>query len=72
VGLRETIEADVVLVVDWPRAYNRRAWPQEVGVKFDERGRVAVDHYYATNVPGIWGDRRRDRRSDVGPTKLKG
>jgi dihydrolipoamide dehydrogenase len=25
-----------------------------VGVKLDERGRVVVDHYYATSVPGIW------------------
>ena len=27
---------------------------KEIGVKLDERGRIAVDHYYATNVPGIW------------------
>ena len=27
---------------------------KEIGVKLDERGRVAVDKYYATNVPGIW------------------
>jgi dihydrolipoamide dehydrogenase len=26
----------------------------ELGVTLDERGRVAVDHYYATSVPGIW------------------
>ena len=26
---------------------------KEAGVKLDERGRVVVDHYYATNVPGI-------------------
>ena len=27
---------------------------KRAGVKLDERGRVAVDHYYATSVPGIW------------------
>jgi dihydrolipoamide dehydrogenase len=25
-----------------------------LGVKLDERGRIAVDHYYATSVPGLW------------------
>ena len=25
-----------------------------LGVKMDEPGRVVVDHYYATNVPGVW------------------
>ena len=27
---------------------------KETGVKLDERGRIVVDHYYATSVPGIW------------------
>ena len=27
---------------------------KEAGVKLDERGRVVADHYFATNVPGIW------------------
>ena len=27
---------------------------KEAGVALDERGRVNVDHYFATNVPGIW------------------
>jgi len=27
---------------------------KELGVKLDERGRVVVDQYYATSVPGVW------------------
>ncbi len=50
----ETIEADVVLVSTGRVPYTEGLGLKEIGVKLDERGRVAVDHYYATNVPGIW------------------
>ena len=50
----ETIEADVVLVAIGRVPYTDGLGLKELGVKLDERGRVAVDHYYATNVPGIW------------------
>jgi dihydrolipoamide dehydrogenase len=53
-GTAETIEADVVLVSTGRVPYTDGLGLKEVGVKLDERGRVAVDHYYATNVPGIW------------------
>ena len=53
-GAAETIEADVVLVAIGRVPYTDGLGLKEVGVKLDERGRVAVDHYYATNVPGIW------------------
>ncbi len=53
-GSSETIEADVVLVSVGRVPYTEGLGLKEVGVKLDERGRVAVDHYYATNVPGIW------------------
>jgi len=53
-GSAETIEADVVLVSIGRVPYTDGLGLKEVGVKVDERGRVAVDHYYATNVPGIW------------------
>jgi dihydrolipoamide dehydrogenase len=53
-GAAETIEADVVLVAIGRVPYTDGLGLQEAGVKLDERGRVAVDHYYATNVPGIW------------------
>ena len=53
-GAAETIEADVVLVSVGRVPYTEGLGLKEVGVKLDERGRVAVDHYYATSVPGIW------------------
>jgi len=53
-GASETIEADVVLVAIGRVPYTEGLGLKEIGVKLDERGRVVVDHYYATNVPGIW------------------
>jgi dihydrolipoamide dehydrogenase len=53
-GAAETIEADVVLVAIGRVPYTEGLGLKEVGVKLDERGRVVTDHYYATNVPGIW------------------
>jgi dihydrolipoyl dehydrogenase len=53
-GPSETIEADVVLVAVGRVPYTGRLSLKEVGVKLDERGRIVVDHYYATSVPGIW------------------
>jgi dihydrolipoamide dehydrogenase len=53
-GAAETIEADVVLVSTGRVPYTDGLGLKEVGVKLDERGRVVVDHHYATNVPGIF------------------
>ena len=53
-GAAETIEADVVLVAIGRVPYTEGLGLKEAGVKLDERGRVVVDHYYATNVSGIW------------------
>ena len=53
-GTSEIIEADVVLVAVGRVPYTEGLGLREIGVKIDERGRVVVDHYYATNVPGIW------------------
>jgi dihydrolipoamide dehydrogenase len=53
-GAAETIEADIVLVAVGRVPYMEGLGLDAVGVKRDERGRIAVDHYYATNVPGIW------------------
>lgn len=50
----ETIEADVVLVSTGRVPFTDGLGLKEAGINLDERGRVAVDHYYATNVPGIW------------------
>ena len=53
-GAAETIEADVVLVSTGRVPYTEGLGLKELGVKLDERGRVVVDHYYATSVPGVW------------------
>ena len=53
-GAAETIEADVVLVSVGRVPYTEGLGLKDAGVKLDERGRVAVDAHYATNVPGIW------------------
>jgi len=55
-GTAETVEADIVLVSTGRVPYTDGLGLKEVGVKLDERGRVAVDHYYATNLPGIWAN----------------
>ena len=53
-GTAETIEADVILVAIGRVPYTEGLGLKELGIKLDDRGRVVVDHYYATNVPGIW------------------
>jgi dihydrolipoamide dehydrogenase len=53
-GAIETIEADVVLVAVGRVPFTEGLGLKELGVKLDERGRVFVDRYYATNVAGIW------------------
>ena len=53
-GTAETIEADIVLVSVGRVPYTEGLGLKELGVKLDERGRIAVDEYFATNVPGIW------------------
>jgi len=53
-GTAETVEADIMLVAIGRVPYTDGLGLKEAGVKLDERGRIAVDHYYATNVPGIW------------------
>jgi dihydrolipoamide dehydrogenase len=53
-GSGETLDADVVLVSVGRVPYIDGLGLKEAGVALDERGRVNVDHYFATNVPGIW------------------
>jgi len=53
-GDAETIEADIVLVAVGRKPYTEGLGLEEAGVKLDERGRVAIDDHYATNVPGIY------------------
>ncbi len=52
-GAAEQIEADVVLVAVGRVPYTQGLGLEKIGVKLDERGRIAVDGHFATNVPGI-------------------
>ena len=53
-GAAESLEADVVLVAVGRVPYTEGLGIDTAGVKLDSRGRVEVDHHYATNVPGIY------------------
>jgi dihydrolipoamide dehydrogenase len=53
-GAAEVIEADTVLVAIGRVPYAEGLGLDAVGVARDDRGRIAVDRHYATNVPGIY------------------
>jgi dihydrolipoamide dehydrogenase len=53
-GEGETIAADVVLVATGRKPFTEGLGLEKAGVAIDERGRVAVDGHYQTNVPGIY------------------
>jgi dihydrolipoamide dehydrogenase len=52
-GAAESIEANVVLVAVGRVPYTEGLGLEAAGVKLDNRGRIEVDHHYATSVPGI-------------------
>jgi dihydrolipoamide dehydrogenase len=53
-GTAETIEADVVLVAIGRVPYTEGLGLEAAGVQIDNRGRIAIDAHYRTNVPGIY------------------
>tara|TARA_R110000787_G_scaffold16622_33_gene51092 strand:- start:2616 stop:4037 length:1422 start_codon:yes stop_codon:yes gene_type:complete len=53
-GDAEEFKADVVLVAIGRRPYTEGLGLEKVGVKLDDRGRVAVDEYFQTEVEGIF------------------
>jgi dihydrolipoamide dehydrogenase len=53
-GAAETLEADIVLVAIGRVPFTEGLGLEAVGVKKDNRGRVAVDPHYKTNVDGIY------------------
>lgn len=53
-GMEESLRADVLLLAIGRRPYIAGLGLDSAGVALDERGRIAVDAHYATNVPGIW------------------
>jgi len=53
-GAKETLAADVVLLSIGRRAYTQGLGLDKVGVKVDERGRVATDKHFRTSVASIY------------------
>jgi dihydrolipoamide dehydrogenase len=53
-GAAETVSADVVLLAIGRRVFVDGLGLTDAGVALDDRGRVATDAHYATNVPGIY------------------
>lgn len=53
-GAKETIKSDIVLVAIGRKPYLENLGLTEAGVKLTERGRVAVDAHFRTNVEGIY------------------
>jgi dihydrolipoamide dehydrogenase len=53
-GAAETLEADVVLVSIGRVPFTEGLGLKEAGVALDDRGCVAVDDHFRTNVPGIY------------------
>ena len=53
-GKTSETECDVVLVAVGRRPFTDGLGAREIGVAFDDRGRIKVDEHYATNVPGVY------------------
>jgi dihydrolipoamide dehydrogenase len=53
-GEAQTVEADVVLVSTGRRPFTDGAGLKEAGVEIDDRGRVAINDHWQTNVPAIY------------------
>jgi dihydrolipoamide dehydrogenase len=53
-GGQEEVEAEVVLVAVGRRPYTEGLGARELGVTFDERGRVVVNDHFETSVPGVF------------------
>ncbi|MDC0739061.1 dihydrolipoyl dehydrogenase [Cognatishimia sp. SS12] len=50
----EVLDADVVLVATGRKPYSEGLGLDALGIKMTERGQIAVDNHWATNVPGIY------------------
>jgi dihydrolipoamide dehydrogenase len=53
-GATSSEEADLVLVAVGRRPYTEGLGARELGVAFDDRGRITVDARYQTSVPGVF------------------
>jgi dihydrolipoamide dehydrogenase len=53
-GKGETLEADVVLVAIGRRPHTNGLGLENIGVAVDNKGRIATDAHFQTNVPGVY------------------
>ncbi|MBB5073722.1 dihydrolipoamide dehydrogenase [Bartonella callosciuri] len=53
-GVSETLEADVVLIATGRSPYTEGLGLSEAGIQLDERGFIAIDEHWQTNIPGIY------------------
>ncbi|TAE34251.1 MAG: dihydrolipoyl dehydrogenase [Alphaproteobacteria bacterium] len=53
-GASEILNADVVLMAIGRKPHTEGLGLHEVGVQCDDRGRIAIDHHFRTNVPTIY------------------
>jgi dihydrolipoamide dehydrogenase len=53
-GEAEAMEMDILLVCVGRRPYTAGLDLDKAGVKLDDRGRIATDAHFATNVPGVY------------------
>lgn len=53
-GKEESLKADVVLVAIGRRPYTENLGLKEAGVALDDRGRIAVNNHFQSNVAGIY------------------
>jgi dihydrolipoamide dehydrogenase len=53
-GTPEKMQAEIVLLAVGRRPYTEGLGLDKIGVRLDERKRVAVDKHFMTNVPGIF------------------
>jgi dihydrolipoamide dehydrogenase len=53
-GKTSTERCDVVLVAVGRRPFSDTLGAREIGVQFDDRGRITVGENFATNVPGVY------------------
>ena len=53
-GETSTLEADIVLVAIGRRPRLDGVDVEALGLALDDRGRIAIDSYYRTNVPGVY------------------
>lgn len=53
-GAKEELKADVVLVAVGRKPNTEGLTLDKAGVKLDNRGRIEVNHNFATNIPGIF------------------